>query len=390
MGYTMSDYEDKHFFELRKEGKIYISKVFKYRQNLDEMRNIKIVFENSNTVALGEIKGTLSLRKSDTGKNQIAVVVTQDDKQVVRLSLEKFREVGEGYNGSDKEKFTFTSEEWERLHEFLTAIKFIDLSNRDRHQIEDISTNSGNKTIIDSSETAVIDLLKNLKGEERASLLEKIKSDLTKEDIQILLGRKEALEIFKKHLTGLDWTETQWQSFFKKENWIFGYGLDYRFSTTFDREMNVTSAGTDNKEKSVVDFLNTFTDFTITVELKKPQTQIFDKQNKPRSGIWGFHTDFIEAYSQVLEQKAEWHITGQRFDNYNKSGTKSLTQRTRDSKAILVIGSKTEISNIENIRERDIKLDTFELFRRDSRNVEIITYDELYERAGFIVKHGQL
>jgi len=28
---------------------------------------------------------------------------------------------------------------------------------------------------------------------------------------------------------------------------------------------------------------------------------------------------------------------------------------------------------------------TFELFRRDSRNVEILTYDELYNRAEYIV-----
>jgi hypothetical protein len=29
---------------------------------------------------------------------------------------------------------------------------------------------------------------------------------------------------------------------------------------------------------------------------------------------------------------------------------------------------------------------TFELFRRDSRNVEILTFDELYDRATFIVE----
>ncbi len=33
----------------------------------------------------------------------------------------------------------------------------------------------------------------------------------------------------------------------------------------------------------------------------------------------------------------------------------------------------------------EIKQKTFELYRRDSRNVEILTYDELYERAYYIV-----
>ena len=54
---------------------------------------------------------------------------------------------------------------------------------------------------------------------------------------------------------------------------------------------------------------------------------------------------------------------------------------------ILIIGnSKKQIHEIRNITERELKSDTFELFRRDSRNVEIITYDELYERAKFIVR----
>ena len=387
MVYNMDDYEDERFFTLRKEGKIYISKVFKYRENTEEMRNIKIVFENSNTIALGEINGALSIRQSESGKNQIVVIVTQDEKQIKSLSFEKFREVKDGFNGTEKDSFSFRGDEWNKLLEFLKAINFIDLSNRANHQIEDVSSNSGNKTIIDSSEVGLARILKDLKGDERVNLLEKVKENLSKDDIQLLLGRKDALNTFEEHLTSLDWSEANWQEFFDRETWIFGYGLDYRIMKPFDREMNVTFAGTDNREKAQVDFLSTFTDFTVTVEIKKPETQIFDKTKKARSGIWSFHSDFLEAYSQVLEQKAEWHITGEKSDNYDKSGEKVITQRTRDPKAILVIGNKNEFANIANIREANIKQDTFELFRRDIRNVEIVTYDELFERACFIVKH---
>jgi len=34
------------------------------------------------------------------------------------------------------------------------------------------------------------------------------------------------------------------------------------------------------------------------------------------------------------------------------------------------------------------KRDTFESFRRNSRNIDIVTYDELYERASVII-HGK-
>ena len=41
----------------------------------------------------------------------------------------------------------------------------------------------------------------------------------------------------------------------------------------------------------------------------------------------------------------------------------------------------------ENPLERQIKEKTFELYRRDSRNIKMLTYDELLERARFIVQH---
>ncbi len=181
-------------------------------------------------------------------------------------------------------------DEFQRLLSFLQSLKFIDFSNRENHQIEDLSTNTGNKTIIDSSEKALLRVLESVSGQERTDLLNRLKDNLTSADLQILLGRKEALFTFNEHLTNADWKEPDWQKFFEHQEWIFGYGLDYRIMTKFDRELNVSGAGTDNKEKSIVDFLMTFTDFTVTVELKRPDTQIFEK-NKGRSGIWNFHSD---------------------------------------------------------------------------------------------------
>lgn len=52
----------------------------------------------------------------------------------------------------------------------------------------------------------------------------------------------------------------------------------------------------------------------------------------------------------------------------------------------MIIGNWNEVENSqEPSKIKEIKRITFELFRRDSRNVEILTYDELYNRAKFIV-----
>jgi len=373
------------FFQLRKEGKIYVSKVFKLHNNSDEVRNIKIVFENSQIALIGEIEGAMTLRMSPNKKQQVLTLVTQDDKKIKRLTFQKFVERKSGdYKSYEENSFTFRGEEFQRILQFLKSINFIDFSNLENFQIEDFSSNQGNKAIVDSSAKDVIHFLESIKGEERNELLLKIKNNLSKKDIDILLGRKDALEIYKTHLQNNDWNELEWQIFFEKEDWIFGYGLDYRIMKQYDREVNLSSVGTDNKEKVIVDYLMTFTDFTVTVEIKKPNTQIFNN-SKNRSGSWTLHSTFIDAVTQVLEQKAEWTILSQNKDLYNKSGSEKLFQRTRDSKSILVIGNKFEFLNTNNIREREIKQDTFELFRRDSRNLEIITFDELFERASYII-----
>lgn len=49
---------------------------------------------------------------------------------------------------------------------------------------------------------------------------------------------------------------------------------------------------------------------------------------------------------------------------------------------ILVVGNTAELDNEDKIR-------SFELFRQNLHNPEIITYDELLARAKFVVKYDE-
>ena len=95
----------------------------------------------------------------------------------------------------------------------------------------------------------------------------------------------------------------------------------------------------------------------------------------------------MESVSQILEQKASWQIKAEvnALENYNAYGD-LITQKTLDPKSILIIGSDNQYAGSD--KEQIMKLRTFELFRRDSRNIEILTYDELCQRAEFIVGHS--
>ncbi len=244
---------------------------------------------------------------------------------------------------------------------------------------------SGPKIITDAANRALIDRIKQLGESEREQLFRSLHADLTSEEINLLLGRRQALEEFIAQLSAGRWTEAHWQDFFEKQSWVFGYGLDYRIMRPFAREVVVGTAGTDNRDKPTVDFLMTFTDYTVLVEIKRPDTAIFQSRRSGRAGTWRFSSEFMDAVSQVLEQKAEWITASQSSEHFDKSGNRRLEARTRDAKTILVIGNRSEFE-ASNSRDAIVKRDTFELFRRDTRTLEIVTFDELLERAKFIAK----
>ena len=51
-------------------------------------------------------------------------------------------------------------------------------------------------------------------------------------------------------------------------------------------------------------------------------------------------------------------------------------------KGFILIGNQSEFIKDEKINE--IKYSSFEMFRKNLKNIEILTYDELYQRAKFI------
>lgn len=385
----MSDETEHAFFKLRKQAKTYISKVFTFNeQNTERVRQVKMVIEGSDQLHLGEIEGAICLRLTgNTRKTQVTALITQDDKNIRRLTLQTFKtRVGDWIEAIEKEEFTFRTDEFKRLSDFLSQIEFIDLSNEGRFQIEDISTRAGPKAIIDASDRGIIDRIKSMEEEQRNKFLHALQQSLTEEEINILLGRRQGMKEYESHMLLNDWSEAQWQDYFEREQWVFGYGLDYRVMRQFSREATVGAGGSDNQNKPVIDFLMSFTDYTVLVEIKKPDTPIFRGSCGGRAGTWEFSSDFVSAVSQILEQKAEWLSYAQTGEHYNKSGTEALAARTRNAKSILVIGSRDEFSRAGTPRAANVMRDTFELFRREHRSIDIVTFDELLERARFITQ----
>lgn len=218
----------------------------------------------------------------------------------------------------------------------------------------------------------------------------------TKEEIINLWYRKEQLNIFYS-LLNQDWykaeykikiwkentkDETMWQYFFNKNDWIFWYWLDYKYLWILQKEAHISDVGMDWTNEVISDFLLGDDNFTVLVELKKDDTPLFNESvsGKNRAKSWKISSDLMLSVSQILEQKASWQIKSEQ-ENYSDDWSK-IYQKTINPKCFLIIW---RLDKLSNNRDDSIKKRTFELFRRDFNSIEIITYDELYKRANFIV-----
>lgn len=389
-----SDFDEEAAIGNRWTDTIYPSD---FKDGSGKYLNIVIEDEGSTTVeyhppfpSRNRIKLTVTFLRT---KGEIKEVTLKKFKQFTARGVSRWEE----QRWSPNEPMTFTHLTFEKLLGFLKLLTELDLANLTERRIAlrdhgggglDAETQAKMRSLLRQPDgLAIVDqLLRN--------------GSITSHDLVNIGYRKRQLEIFDGLLhdpecpsvyraeqgIASDQLEKVWQHFFENNQWIFGFGLDYRFLGLLQREAHVSDEDLAGRDGSIADFLMGTTNFTVIVEIKRPDTRLFEERRN-RAGTWKLSSELIDSVSQILQQKASWQIKAEvnASDNFNTDG-KLIRQKAADPKSILIVGSDSQFSGTE--KELALKLRTFELFRRDSRNIEIITYDELYERARFIVGHS--
>lgn len=173
--------------------------------------------------------------------------------------------------------------------------------------------------------------------------------------------------------------EKRFQLFFKNNSWIFSHIFSFPV-VLYGDEVYVGGKNVHNKDGKLADFIfkNKLSKNAFIVEIKTHKTGLLKKRAYRGTNVFELEGDFTGAINQILNQK----------DNLTKSYSQLLLEECSSGKieefyevfnpkAILIIGSIVELTK----KQRN----NFELFRNSIKDVDIITFDEVFEKIDFFI-----
>lgn len=374
-------------------GKTYISPSLQAFGNKE--RRVRIaskILPSEDGYEYAKERDEVVLRKKPDAKTYITAKFLEDSRQTFVLAVQKFvTETGQPYGSG----FSFVGEEIGRFCEFLANIQSVDFKNRAKVNITDEEL----RRIALTSHQAKAFLVEN-----QALFAEVLKSEVTTEDLVAVGFRKKQLSVFKNLIDDTGYfeylmnkkncsSEALWQKYFEKNPWVFGYGLGYIFLSSLDDrklEQVVQGHSVDSHGKRVDALMKTrgIISNLCFVEIKTHTTSLLESKSY-RSGCWAPSKELTGAIAQVqgTVASAVENLSG-KINPSDKEGNPTGEEiYNYQPRSYLVIGSMREFVSEHGVNKD--KLRSFELLRRNTSNPEIITFDELYERARFIVLHNQ-
>lgn len=342
---------------------------------------------------MATIKGKVTLRETEAGRRNLRATFSETDRNVHSLDINHYTD--KTGNLHLKGSVTLHGKEIDVLMNFIETLKRVKLPGSGKVVVEPGALD--HPQFVNDSDVA-----KALK--ERPELLrEALKNPNLSEDLRAIGYWRNGLGEFKelltdsqhfehaRQLTGNTSAEKVWQNFFEANSWIFGYGLLY-ISTegVVDGKLEQRlRGGSVLGGGSVPDALmrtrGAISNLCL-VEIKVHSTPLVAKDK--RGGSYLVSKELNDAVSQcqtsvsVAEEEIHKH-----FQPTDAQGfpTKDSIFNFRP-RSILVIGNLSEFQG-ENGPAVD-RFRTFEMYRRNLVCPEIITYDELFDRASSIVESG--
>ena len=187
--------------------------------------------------------------------------------------------------------------------------------------------------------------------------LAKLKSDIE------LVTLEKLIEDFREKIR-IQWPERRWQEFLSENPFVLEMVFGYPVGIV-SKQAYVGGRRLDGSGESVTDYLvkNSLTDNVALIDIKTPHVRLVNK--KPyRQNVFVPSSSVTGAINQVLDQK--WKLE-RHFDN-RKIESKMYDIQSFHIHCRVIMGL---------LPEDDEEKKGFEMFRGNSKDVDIITFDEL-------------
>lgn len=341
----------------------------------------------------GVVDKALTLRPTPTGRRQIKLFVITDPRRIRTLTLQQFALHSDGERPSKTSYFTLVGPE---IGELLQIANFA----------MTIPFGSPHKIRLDAEELSKMELTdeatRSLVNSNQALLRQIVEHELTERDLVSIAYRKKQLQRFDRMLQDSDYFEAErsgsgvagpenvWQAFFEENQWIFGGSLFLTSTSSIDegkleRAVVGPSVAGPGKRSDALMRTRGRIGALCFVEIKSHTTKLV--RDKPyRPGVWSPTDELIGAVAQVQKTVELAELTIRRAlrttdDLGNPVANDAFLIRPR---SVVVCGDLEQFKVAAGVNHE--KFASFELFRRQLMMPDVITFDELLERARLIVE----
>ncbi|GAB4234601.1 MAG: hypothetical protein Tsb0032_40060 [Kiloniellaceae bacterium] len=388
----MSDeYDDMDWFFNRRTDKTIFSKRFTDTLTGKSLRIASHIVEGQAGLKFAKVVDETVLRVTPAGRFEIKATFVEDDRSIRTLIIQKY---SSKTGPLEKQYFTFVGHEIDMLISFIAGVKSVPFGGTSKVHLTDDDLR---EIVLDEGQARRI-FAKN--SELFLQLAQQ--EDITRDLVAVGYRRKQ-LQRFESLLHDESFfareqerlqckPESVWQEFFEANTWIFGYGLSYQFLSKLDGkrlEQIVRGSDTMASGKRTDALMKTrgAIGSLCFVEIKRHDTPLL-ASSQYRPDAWRPSTELVGGVSQVQTTvHGAIESLGQKVVPRNDMGdpTGEILFNI-EPRSCLVVGSLTEFQTGHGINEP--KFRSFELYRRHTWRPEIITFDELLQRARFIVEHG--
>lgn len=227
-----------------------------------------------------------------------------------------------------------------------------------------------------------------------------IQSDTDARDVIALQHRRDVVEkmqtwlqddaVFNAASDQASGPEHAWQKLLEENPWILGAGLSGQLMTSWDEDKlekvvvgrNIQTVG---KRVDALLRTNGFVQSLVFAEIKHHRSELLATEYRP--GAWRVSNELAGAVTQAQQTvrmavRELGEYIEERAEDGSRTGAGTFIVQPR---SFLVIGSLDQLLG-QGGGPIDDKVHSFELFRRNLHQPEILTFDELVARAEWHVK----